>query len=323
MFPQSEEGGALKRSIDEALKCLNRAIELIPTYAWAWGMRATVYRLAQEYENSFWDLGVLTVIAPEMEVLQHSSSPVPFLESRWVNLHEHAFLYFYLTKTKEYPELIKEEQKQKADQERKRKKRHYGRAIACAQQALILKPGDLIAQLILIVIEGDQKKDPEDGFIKKPEDEKIKEELCKFFKYAESEVFETCEKVLRHLIKLGRVSKEDLEKIRCVAGEEHKLTKMVLEDVINAPCENIGPEPKLWLWKNFALTQTCSNVLWLLSDLSVLLNEDSIIGKAEPYQELAGRINPSHTIERLYQDPVLSEKERSNIFIQLSPVLTA
>ena len=49
----------------------------MPTYAWAWGMRSTVYRLAQDYENSFWDVEVEAVIAPSMEILQQSSSPVP------------------------------------------------------------------------------------------------------------------------------------------------------------------------------------------------------------------------------------------------------
>ncbi len=289
---------------EEALKCLNRAIELIPTYAWAWGMRSTVYRLAQEYEDSFWDLGVLTVIAPEIEVLQHSSSPVPFLESRWVNLHEHALLCFYLTKKEEDPE---------------QKDRYYSRAIACAEKALILQPGDLIAQLILTVIEANQKKEKQGGTLSDPNDiNNIKRKLEKFFEDAESELFEICEKVLRHLIRVGRFSVENLIWIRNEAGEEHKLTRLILKEVIEDSSSNVGDEPQLWLWKNFALTETCSSVLFLLSDLSYILKEDSIIGTADPYRELAWIINPYYTQERLYQSPALSEEERSTIFDKLS-----
>ena len=87
---------------------------------------------------------------------------------------------------------------------------------------------------------------------------------------------------------------------------------------------SIGSEtddPKLWLWKNFALTETCTSVLWLLSDLSEILQEDRIIGPAEPYRELAGTINPFYTLERLYQTPVFSEEERVKIFNDLSNVI--
>ncbi|NEO51345.1 MAG: tetratricopeptide repeat protein, partial [Moorea sp. SIO4A3] len=58
-----------EKSKKQALNYLNRAIELMPTYAWAWGMRSTVHRLAQEYEESLWDLGVETQISPDMETL--------------------------------------------------------------------------------------------------------------------------------------------------------------------------------------------------------------------------------------------------------------
>ena len=303
---QLNQETGLKQNKDEALKYLNRAIELIPTYSWAWGMRSTVYRLAQEYEASFWDLAVLTVIAPEIEVLQHSSSPVSFLESRWVNLHEHAFLAFYLTKE------VKDE----------KKKKHYGRAIAYAQQALLVQPGDSIAKLILLVIEANQKKEMQDGAFKNSDDlDKIKKSLMQFFQSAESELFETLEKVLRYLIALGRIKQKTIEDIKTVAGEEHKLTQLVLREVIEKSDENISDKPQLWLWKNFALTQTSSSVLWLLSDLSEILSEESAIGKAEPYRELALIINPSYTIERLYQTPAVSETERPKIFNSLSQVI--
>lgn len=299
--------GLKKNEIDEgskiqALECFNRAIELIPTYAWAWGMRATVYRLAQEYEDSYWDLEVETVIAPEIGVLQNSPSPVPFLETRRVNLHEHALLSFYLTKNGS------EKQRQK----------HYIRAIAYAQQALILGPGDLIAQLILTVIEGNQKKDELGGSLQPGDMEQIKEKLKRFFEDGESKFSEICQQVLRHLISVGRINIEDLQDF---APDEHKLTKLILKDVIENRDRGIDEEPELWLWQNYDLTQTCSIVLFLLSDVSYLLKEDKIIGSAKPYRELSTIINPYYTGERLYQTPVLSEPERAKIFQELLNVI--
>lgn len=281
-----------KESKEKALKCFNKAIELIPTYTWAWGMRATVYRLAKEYEDSFWDLGVETVIAPEIGVLQNSSSPIPFLETRRINLHEHALLSFYLTKNEE-------------DQERK--DRHYGRAIAFAQQALILQPGDLIALLILTVIEANQKK--ERGCLSEYDKKNIKATLKKFFEDEESEFAEICKKVLRHINCVDSII-EILKEIRKEAGETDNLTQLILKDVIEHPSLNFHNDPQLWLWKNYALTQTCTNVLFLLSDLNLILKGDI----TDPYLKLARIINPYYAGERLYQTPVSSNDERSKRF---------
>src|SRR4028118_1331587 len=183
-----------EQSQEDAFKCLNRALELIPTYAWAWGMRATVYRLAKYYEDSFWDLGVETIIAPSLDILQNSSTPVPFLESRRVNLYEHAFLCFYLTKKESDPEL---------------KRRHYARALAFLQQALILRPGDLIAKLMIIVIEANQKKEDnkkEDnsGQLDPNDISKIDKKMERFFKdAAEAELGKKFQNVLRYLRKIS------------------------------------------------------------------------------------------------------------------------
>ncbi len=288
-----------KPSKKDALKCFNRAIELIPTYTWAWGMRATVYRLAQEYEDSFWDLEVETVIAPEIGILQNSSSPVPFLETRRINLHEHALLSFYLTKNEE-------------DQERK--DRHYGRAIAFAQQALILQPGDLIALLILTVIEANQKK--ERGCLSENDKNNIQAILKRFFEDGELEFPEICKKVLRHIICVPPEQIEEkiniLKMIRNTAGEKDNLTQLILNDVIDNPRLNVGEEPQLWLWKNYALTQTCSNVFFLLSDINLILKGG--ITTSDPYLTLAMTINPYYAGERLYQTPVSSNDERSKRF---------
>jgi len=300
---QSQED-PLQPSKGEALKYLNRAIELIPTYAWAWGMRATVYRLAQDYENSFWDLGVETVIAPNLHVLQNSSSPVPFLESKRVNLYEHAFLCFYMT------------QKKNKTEENKNLQYQYGRAIAYARQALIIRPGDLIAKLILIVMEAHQRKENQGENLSKNDDIKEKDKVEEFFKDA-SEFFNPCKKVLRYLIAAKRLSVEHLESIRKESGEEHKLTKLVLKDVIENPDLGVGEKPELWLWKNFALNETCSSVLSLLSDLSHILDNDPVIGEAEPYRKLAVIINLHYTVERLYQTPVLSAEKRLETFDNL------
>jgi len=300
---QSQED-PLQPSKGDALKCFNRAIELIPTYAWAWGMRGTIYRLAQEYEDSYWDLEVETVIAPEIGVLQSSPSPVPLLETRRINLYEHALLSFYMTK--------------RTDDQQK-KNRHYGRAIAFAQQALNVQPSDLIAHLILTVIEANQKKEKQGGSLSDPNDiNSIKEKVGKFFKDAESEFFEPCKTVLRHRISVNQLQVNDLAQIRNEAGEEHKLTQFVLKDVIENPNLGIANDPKLWLSKNFALTEACSNVLFLLSGLSYILKGDPVIGKAQPYRDLATTSNIFYAQERFYQTPVLPEEERSTILTQLS-----
>lgn len=288
-----------EQSKEEALNCLNRALELIPTYAWAWGMRATVYRLAQEYEDSYRDLEVETVIAPEIEVLQHSPSPIPFLQSRRINLHEHALLCFYLTKREEDPE---------------KKAKHYSRAIAYALQALTVQPGDLIAKLILITVKANQQKEKSDSL-----SEELKKEVKQLLEDEDATpvFFEPCKTVLRYLVKDGRngiVTVEKLKEIKNDAGEEHKLTQLVLKDVVENPDLGVGKTPQLWLWKNFALTETCGNVLFLLSDLSKILKEEPPIGKSKPYRALAAIISPYFTVERLYQTPVLSSDERAEIF---------
>ncbi|NEP00474.1 MAG: tetratricopeptide repeat protein [Symploca sp. SIO2E9] len=289
-----------QESKQEALKCLNRAIELIPTYTWAWGMRATVYRLAQEYENSLWDLAVETVISQETEVLQNSSSPISGLDSRRSNLHEHAMLAFYLTKTN------------KKDQQEEQKDKNYSRALAYTQQALILNPGDHIAQLMLIVIEANKTKEKRDGSLSEQDIENIKKELDKFFLDGDPVIFNKCRNLLRHLVAVGRVSKNKLKNIRDRAGTGSILAEFVLvEDLIDESDADVSEEPEKWLWKNFAVTQACSSVMTLLSDLSSILKEDTSLGKTKPYRDLSLAINVFDSLERLYQTPALSEGERS------------
>jgi tetratricopeptide (TPR) repeat protein len=267
----------IKQPAEEALKCLNRAIELMPTYAWAWGMRATIYRLTHDYENSFWDLGVEVLIAPNMEMLQHSSSPVPFLESGRVSLYEHAFLSFYLTK----------------DESDLEEKKTLPRAIAFLQQALILSPGDLMAKLILTIIEANQKKE-EEGSLEPAYIKHIQRKLAQFFEDIEVEFCQKCKKLLRHLINVPEqsVTIEQLKSINSEAEKGHKLKKLILEEVIDDPTSGVGKDPQLWLWKNFALTETCSYVLFFLSEVSHLLGNKSNIGTAMPYRKLALLINP-------------------------------
>ncbi|NEO66085.1 MAG: tetratricopeptide repeat protein, partial [Moorea sp. SIO4G2] len=202
-------------SKEKALDCLNRALEIIPTYAWAWGMRATVYRLTQEYKDAYWDLEVETVISPEIGVLQNSPCPVPFLETRRINLHEHAMLCFYLTK------FTKNSEKQ----------RQYARAIAFAQNALIHQPFDLIALLILTIIEGTQKKE-EKGHLDQDDIEEIKIKVGQLFEDVLSELSAILQNLLRNIIVVKRFTFNKLERIAKIAGEEHKLTKLVLDDVI-------------------------------------------------------------------------------------------
>ncbi|NET80487.1 MAG: hypothetical protein F6J94_00310 [Moorea sp. SIO1F2] len=294
----------------KALACLNRAIELMPTYAWAWGMRSTVHRLAQEYEESLWDLGVETQISPDMETLQHSYYPVSSLVSRRVSLYEHAFLFFYLTKSEDNSE---------------KKERYYSGAIACAQQVLILKPGDLIGQLILKIIEGTQKK--EKGKLDKDSDF-IKE--CRILIHKiDANLPEICKAVLRYMIKAEPETKEKLEKLleKLASSEgtsEHKLKKLV-EDVLNNPdIKAIQPEAQLWLWKNFALVELSASALSFLADLSNILKSDDGIyhqmtGEALPYRELALIIYNQYALERFIQTPTLSEEERENAFNKLLP----
>jgi tetratricopeptide (TPR) repeat protein len=286
-------------SKEYALKCLNRALELIPTYAWAWGMRATVYRLAKYYEDSFWDLGVETIIAPSLDILQNSSTPVPFLESRRVNLYEHAFLCFYLTKKESDPG---------------RKKRHYARALAFLQQALILRPGDLIAKLIIIVIEAHQKKEDNGGQLDQNDISKIAKKMERFFKdAAEAEFGKKCQNVLRYLRKIPQRSVTSHQIESCLE-KGSRLTELVWQDGIQQSDLNVTEtEAQLWVCKNFVLTEVCSTVLSLLGDLSEILGDASNIGTAKPYRDLAAIIHPYHFVERLYQTPVLSDSARFKI----------
>ncbi len=293
----------IKQPAEEALKCLNRAIELMPTYAWAWGMRATIYRLTHDYENSFWDVEVEVLIAPNMEMMQHSPSPVPFLQSGRVSLYEHAFLSFYLTKDQS---------------DLDEKKRHYLRAIAFLQKALILSPGDLMAKLILTIIEANQKKE-EEGSLESAYIKNIQRKLAQFFEDIEVEFCQKCKQLLRHQINVPEqsVTIEQLKSINSEAEEGHKLKKLILEEVIDDPTSGVGKDPQLWLWKNFALTETYSYVLFFLSEVSHLLGNKSNIGTEMPYLKLALLINPYYGTERLYQTPVFSHEDRAKIFNNL------
>lgn len=290
----------------EALACLNRAIELIPTYAWAWGMRSTVYRLTQDYEHSFGDLGVEVVLAPNMEILQHASSPVPFLQSGRVNLYEHAWLAFYMTK------------KTSGEQ----RKIWYQRAIAFSKRALILQPGDLIADLFITVIEAHQKK--EDGSLLQDYIEstsqyyfkKIKQKEETFFADSGLVFYEPCKIILRILISQDKLSVsylEDLVKKLEELDKKDQLVRFILKDVISNPHPSVT-NPKLWLWQNFALTETCANVIFLLSELKEILTEHS---QAKLYIELAQKINNFFILEKTYQTPVLSKEKRSEILCSL------
>lgn len=304
--PNTENSGGkekIKQHAEDALKCLNRAIELMPTYAWAWGMRSTIYRLAQDYENSFWDLEVEALTAPNIEIMQQSSSPVPFLQSGRVSLYEHAFLSFYLTKNQSNPD---------------EKKRHYLRAIAFLQQALILSPGDLTAKLMILIIEANQKKE-EGGSLDTDDIEKIQRKLDQFFKDTDLEFCQKCQKILRYLINAPEpsVSINQLEVRAHHAEEGHKLTTLVLEETIEDPTSGVVEDPQLWLWKNFALTEIYSYVLFFLGEVSHLLGDKSNIGTACPYLELAFLINPYYCTERLYQTPVFSHEKRAEIFKDL------
>ncbi|NEP34817.1 tetratricopeptide repeat protein [Moorena sp. SIO3B2] len=318
-----------QESKKQALNYLNKAIELIPTYAWAWGMRSTVHRLAQEYEESLWDLGVETQISPDMETLQHSPSPVPFLVSRRVSLYEHAFLFFYLTKRQDNS---------------KEKERYYSAAIACTQQLLILKPGDLIGQLIFKVIEGTQKKE------KDQLNDKFREECKILIQKIDAKLAEICKAVLRYMIKAEPKTKNKLKKLaepEVMSG--HKL-KELIDDVLNNSEPN-NPEPnnpepnnpepnnpepnnpepnnpdikaeaQLWLWQNFAWVEGSASGLSFLADLSEILryydqHYDEMTGEAWPYRLLALIIYDQYALERLVQTPALSEAEREKEFKKL------
>lgn len=294
----------IEQQAKKAFDCLDRAIELMPTYAWAWGMRATIYRLTQDYENSFWDLEVEALIAPNIEIMQQSSSPVPFLQSGRVSLYEHAFLSFYLTKNQS---------------DLDEKKRHYLRAIAFLQRALILRPGDLIAELILTIIEANQKNE-EEGSLEPDDIKKIQRKLDRFFEDTDVEFSQKCQKILRYLINVPEpsVSINQLELIAHHAEEGHKLKKLVLEEVIKDHTSGVGEDPQLWLWKNFALTEIYSYVLFFLGEVSHLLGHKSNIGTARPYLELAFLINPYIFTERLYQTPVFLDEDRARIVKKLN-----
>ncbi len=308
-------------SKQEALKCLDKAIQLIPTYTWAWGMRATVYRLAQEYENSLWDLGVETVISQETEVLHNSSSPISGLDSRRSNLHEHAMLAYYLTKTNK--------KGQKDNQREEQKDRNYDRAIAYAQKALILNPGDQVAQLMLVVIRAHRKKERL-GKLSQQDIDEIKEQLNdKFLIGREPAFFNQCKNLLRYLVSVGRISNQELKDIRHSAGEESILAEYVLEDLITEGDEEAAKEkkyPDTWLWRNFSQTQTSASVMILFGDLSLIMKEDPYIGKAESYYLLALKINAFDTFERLYQTPAIPDSERQGKLqdlASLSGILTS
>lgn len=319
-----------EQSKQQALNYLNRAIELIPTYAWAWGMRSTVYRLAKEYEESLWDLGVETQISPDMETLQNSYYPVSSLVSRRVSLYEHAFLFFYMTKREDNSE---------------KKERYYSGATACTQQVLILKPGDLIGQLILKVIEGTQKKE-EDKL-----NQKFRKECKILIQKIDAKLAEICKAVLIYMIKAEPKTKKKLEmlaKEECMSG--HKLKKLV-DDVLNNFPNNIEPkniepnniepnnpdinnpklnnpkikaEAQLWLWQNFAWVEGSASTLSFLADLSQILryydqHYDDITGEPLPYLELSLIIYDQYALERLYQTPALSEAERVKTLKKLLP----
>ncbi|WP_424102240.1 tetratricopeptide repeat protein [Moorena producens] len=324
-----------QESKQQALNYLNRAIELMPTYAWAWGMRSTVHRLAQEYEESLWDLGVETQISPDMETLQHSYYPVSSLVSRRVSLYEHAFLFFYLTKREDNSE---------------KKERYYSGAIACTQQVLILKPGDLIGQLILKIIEGTQKKE------KDKINNKFREECQTLIEKIDANLAEICKAVLIYMIKAEPKTKEKLEmlaKEECMSG--HKLKKLV-DDVLKKFPKNIEPkniepkniepkniepkniEPKniypdnpeikaeaqLWLWQNFGWVEGSASALSFLADLSEVLRYfdqhcDDITGEPLPYRVLALIIYDQYALERIFQSLPLSEEERVDTFKKLLP----
>ncbi|NEN95243.1 MAG: hypothetical protein F6K50_06770 [Moorea sp. SIO3I7] len=267
-----------------------------------------------------WDLGVETQISPDMETLQHSPSPVPFLVSRRVSLYEHAFLFFYLTKIQDNSE---------------KKERYYSGAIACAQQILILKPGDLIGQLILKVIEGTQKNEED-----KLNNKFLKE--CKILiEKIDAKLAEICKAVLIYMIKAEPKTKHKLEMLAQAEGMSgHKLKKLV-DDVLKKFPNNIEPkniEPKniepnnpeikaeaqLWLWQNFGWVEGSASALSFLADLSEVLryfdqHYDDITGEPLPYRELALIIYDQYALERLYQTATLSEAEREKEFKKLLP----
>ncbi|NEO49361.1 MAG: hypothetical protein F6K55_36785, partial [Moorea sp. SIO4A3] len=260
--------------------------------------------------------------------LQHSPSPVPFLVSRRVSLYEHAFLFFYLTKRQDNSE---------------KKERYYSGAIACAQQILILKPGDLMGQLILKVIEGTQKKE-EDKL-----NQKFRKECKILIEKIDAKLAEICKAVLIYMIKAEPKTKHKLEMLAQAEGMSgHKLKKLV-DDVLNNFPNNIEPkniEPKniepnnpdinnpklnnpkikaeaqLWLWQNFAWVEGSASGLSFLADLSEVLryfdqHYDDITGEPLPYRELALIIYDQYALERLFQTPALSEAKRVETFKKL------
>lgn len=308
LIPEESNQGSLsgletiKQQKEEALKCLDRALELMPTYAWAWGMRSTVYRLAQEYEDAFCDLEVEVLTAPNFSILQDASFPVPFLESNRVSLYEHAFLFFYSIKQTQDPE---------------KKQRYYQRAIGCLQQALIVRPGDWIAKLILTIAEGKRKKE-NDGELGLDDVNNIHRNLHQFFEDVGVEFFQICQKVLRHQISIPEplVTIDKLQSIYSDAGAGHKL-EPILAEVIGDNRPGLREDPQLWLCKNVAQAEMCTLVLFFLGEIGYLLGEDNNIGKPMPYLDLAFTIKPHFFTERLYQSPVFSNPKRANIFKKL------
>ena len=273
-----------------ALHCLNRALELIPTSAWAWGMRATVYRLSKKFKKAFWDLCVETVIAQNLEVLQYSASPVPFLVSRRSSLHEHSLLSFY--------------------------DGHYLRASAYAEKALILQPGDRIAKLIIFSIKAKQESE-QDSIL-----EETKKDIEQMLTEIKEVFSDPCKAVIRHQIETGlfydnqnvQEAVEKLKEIKTNAGENHLLMKFVLNELINNPTlpEEDRADAQLWLGKNLALRDACCHVLYLLHDLAHLVPE--IVGAEEPYRALSIGVNAFYFQERLINSPVLKSEQRQNIF---------
>ncbi len=303
----------IQQEAEKAFKYLNRAIELMPTYAWAWGMRATIYRLAKDYKNSFWDVEVEALIAPNIDIMQRSSSPVPSLESSSLSLYEHAFLFFYLTKPT-------------AEKEEAERKRHYVRAIAFLQQALILRPGDSIAKLVLLIIETKQKM--EDKPLDSDDIQNIQKKLDEFFEATEVEFSQKCQKVLRYMINAEKpddpqsfepekqsVTFQGVQWIYQQTDKEHKLRKFVLEDVINGyDLKDVdNKKAELWLWKNFAMTEMWAYVLFFLGEAIGLIETQTNTDTKMPYLKLAFLINPYNFTERLYQTPVFSNEDKAKI----------
>ena len=158
----------------------------------------------------------------------------------------------------------------------------------------------------------------------KTEKDNLKKRLDEFFQNTEAEFRQKCQKILRYLIKLSpnqvkRQGKDSvttrvrLGMIGNTAEDGHKLKNLV-QEVIEETKNKEEKETQLWLWKNFALTETYSYLLFFLGEASNLLGNDSNIGTEKPYLQLALLINPYIFTERLYQTPVFSDEDRTKIF---------